>query len=205
MLGMGLFLESCKEKLLLPSSDLARAYVEKLTNVIRMVHERELPTIQKAAGQAIQAKLEGYNLYAWMTGGMLDGEMADTRPGAPQFLIKNNFHNAVRYDFIITNDPYSIQGFSERLVKVIGITRPSLMSKETPPDALENMGTLRIEDVADFVIYSHVPPEDGILEAKGVNFPIGPASGIIHTFLFYALATEIAEGLIQKGIYPRIS
>jgi hypothetical protein len=205
LLGMGAFLESCREKKVLPSSELARAYVEELSRLIRLVHERELPTIQRAAAQAIQAKLEGHNLYAWMTGGMLDGEMGDTRPGAPQFLIKNNIRNAVRYDFIITDDPYSISDSSERLIKVIGITRPSLLSNETPLGALENMGTMRIEDIAEFIIYSHVPAEDGILSAKGVDFPIGPASGIVHTFLYNALAAEIAEGLIQKGIYPRVS
>ncbi len=204
LFGMGAFLQSCREKKVLPSSELARAYVEELTRLMRLVHERELPVIQRAAASAIQAKLEGHNLYALMTGGMLDGEMSETRPGAPQVFITKNIQDAVRYDFVITNDPYSIQGFSERLVKIIGITRPSLLNDETPVGSLENMGTMRLEDISDFIIYSHVPVEDGILNAKGVEYPIGPASGIIHTFLFYALAAEIAEGLIQKGIYPRI-
>lgn len=205
MLGIGAFLQSCGEKKVAPSSELAKAYVEELMKIIRLVHERELPVIQRAASMAIQSKLEGHELYAWMTGGMLTGEMSDIRPGAPQLFLKKNIRNAVRSDFIITNDPYSILGFSERLIKIIGITRPSLLSIETPPDALENMGTFRLEDIAEFVIYSHLPPSDGILEVKGVEFPIGPASGIVHTYLFYALASEIAEGLIDKGIYPPIS
>ena len=74
----------------------------------------------------------------------------------------------------------------------------------TPAGSLENLGTFRLEDVADIVLYSHVPPADGLLEAPGIDYPIGPASGMVETFLFYALTVEIAEGLITKGIYPRI-
>jgi hypothetical protein len=200
MLGMGAFIQSCKEKKVLPSSELARAYVEELLKVIRLVHERELPAIQNAAAHAVQAKEQSHQIYAWMTGGMLDGEMSATRPGSPQLFLTNDIHKAVRYDFVITNDPYAVKEFGDRLIKIIGITRPSLLNNETPPKALENMGTVRIEDTADFVLYSHVPPNDGILEVKGVNFPLGPASGIVQTFLFFALTAEIAEGLLQKSI-----
>ncbi len=201
---MGAVLQSCTEKRITPSSGLVEAYLKKLALVIQEVRARELPNVQKAAALAIQAKLEGHELYAWMTGGMLIGELSDSRPGSPLIFNVKNPEQAIRYDYVITNDPYAVMGLNERLVKIIGITRPSLVSNETPADALANMGTFRIEDVAEIVIYSHVPHTDGILEVNGVNFPIGPASGIVHTFLVYALAAEITGGLIQKGVYPRI-
>ena len=204
VLGLGVFGESCGRGTKAPSRDLARAYAEALLNKVREVHEREFPTIQRAAQLAIQAKLERHELYAWMTGGMLAGEMSDARPGSPLIYLKTDIHRAIRYDFVVTDDPYAVKGLSERLVRIIGITKPSIANKETPRDTLENMGTFRMEDVADSILYSHVPPADGILEVSGIDYPIGPASGIIETFLFYALTVEIAEGLIKEGIYPRI-
>ncbi len=202
--GMSAFLQSCAEKKVAPSTELARAYLNRLTEILGEVRERELDAIQKGAGLAVQAKLQGQQLYALMTGGMLTGEMDEARPGAPQIFITRNLLRAVRNDVVVTNDPYVVRDFNERLVQVIGFTRPSLANDETPPNALENMGTARIEDVADVIIRSHVPCTDGILEVNGVEFPIGPASGILHTVLFNALAVEVAEGLIKNGIYPRI-
>jgi hypothetical protein len=196
--------ESCGKGKKAISAGLARAYAEALLNRVREVHERELPTILRASQLAIQAKLEGHDLYAWMTGGMFAGEMSDTRPGSPLIYLKTDIRHAVRYDFVVTNDSYAVKGFSERLVRIIGITKPSILNNETPRDSLENMGTFRLEDVADIVLYSHVPPADGILDVNGIDYPIGPASGIIETVLFYALTVEIAEGLIKEGVYPRI-
>jgi hypothetical protein len=206
LLGIGAFLESCaeKEKEVAISSGLVQAYGEKLAGLMREVRDRELPNIQKAASLCVLAKLEGHELYDFMSGGMLTGELSNTRPGSPLIFLPGDITRPVRYDYIITNDPYAVRGLNERLVKIIGITRPSLVSNETPDGALANMGTFRLEDVAEVVIYSHVPPADGILEVNGINFPIGPASGIIHAFLFHALAAEIAEGIIDKGVYPRI-
>jgi hypothetical protein len=204
LLGMGAFLQSCAEKKVAPSSGLVRAYVEKLGGILREIRERELPNIQNAAALSVQAKLEGHDLYAHMSGGMLTGEMSETRPGSPLIFRSGDITRAMRYDYVITNDPYAVRGMNERLVKIIGLTRPSLASNETPAGALANMGTLRIEDVAEVIIYAHVPPTDGILEVNGIDFPIGPVSGIVHTYLFYALAAEIAGGLIDKGVFPRI-
>lgn len=206
-LGANIALHSCgkkKEKTVAPVADFPRAYADRLLALLRDVHARELPAIEKAAHLAIQAKLEGYELYARMTGGLWTGEMSDTRPGSPLIYLKGDIKNAVRYDFVVTNDPYSVTGFSERLVRVIGISKPSILNNTTPAGALENMGTFRLEDVADIVIYSHVAPADGLLEAPGLDYPVGPVSGIVETFLFYALTVEIAEGLISQGIYPRI-
>jgi hypothetical protein len=204
--GLGLFMESCAQKEAPAQvSEPIRAYTETLLALLKEVHERELPAIQKAARLVIQTKLEGHDLYAWMTGGMLAGEMSDTRPGSPLIYIKTDIRRAVRYDYVITNEPYAVKGFSERLVKVIGITKPSILSGQTPPGALENMGTFRLEDVADTIIFSHVPPADGLLALNGIDYPIGPASGIAETFLFYALTVEITEGLVKEGIYPRIA
>lgn len=204
MLGMGAFLQSCAEKKVAPSSGLVAAYIEKLGSILHEVHDRELPKVQQAAALAIQAKLEGNDLYALMTGGMLIGEMNSARPGLPLLFITDNVSQAIRNDYVITNDPYAVKGLTNRLVKIIGITRPDIVSNETPEGVLANMGTFRIEDVSDVVIYSHIPCTDGILEVNGLDFPLGPVSGIVHTFLFNALAAEIAEGLTGKGVYPRI-
>ena len=206
-LGANIALDSCgkeKKKTVAPVADFPRAYAEKLLTLLREVHIRELPAIERAAHLAIQAKLEGHELYARMTGGVFAGEMSESRPGSPLIYLQGDIRNAVRYDFVVTNDPYSVTGFSERLVRVIGIAKPSILNNRTPAGSLDNMGTFRLEDVADTVIYSHVPPADGLLEAPGLDYPLGPVSGIVETFLYYALTVEITEGLISQGIYPRI-
>ncbi len=206
-LGTHAILDSCakeKKKEIAPVADFPRTYAEKLLQLFRDVHERELPSIERAAHLAIQAKLEGYKLYARMTGGVWAGELSDARPGSPLIFLKGDIKSAVRYDFVVTNDPYSVAGFSERLVRVIGISRPSILNNMTPAGSLDNMGTFRLEDVSDVVIYSHVAPADGLLEAPGLDYPLGPASGMVETFLFYALTVEITEGLISQGIYPHI-
>ena len=66
------------------------------------------------------------------------------------------------------------------------------------------MGGLRLEDVSDIVIYSHVPYTDGILSVKGIDIPICPASGVIHSLIYYALTAEIVDGFTKSGIYPQI-
>ena len=124
-------------------------------------------------------------------------------------------HPIVRYYFcpynfanlhlhLLTNDPDIVRGFSERMVKIIGITTPSVLNNKTPSGTLENMGTFRIEDFSDIVINCHVPYTDGILHVKDIDIPICPASGIIHSIIYYSLAAEIVAGLAVNGIYPKI-
>jgi len=204
LIGMGAFLNSCGGKETGITSELAKAYVEAVQNLVKLVFERELPTIQKAAALAIQAKMQGHLLYAKMTDGMLPGETRDTRPGMANIYQTGELKLAVRDDFVVTNDPYAAHGLTERLITVVGISKPSILNRETPPKVLENMGTFRIEDVSSLVIYTHVPPQDGIVQVKGLDFPLGPVSGIIQTCVFHALTAEIVEGLAQKGIYPKV-
>lgn len=204
LLGMGAFISSCGKKGTPVSSDLAKAYFKGVLDLLKMVHEREFPTIRKAAALGIQAKIQGHFLYSKMTGGMLPGETSNTRPGMPNIYRTSELRNAVRDDFVVTNDPYAAQGLTERLIKVIGISKPSLLNRETPPKSLENMGTFRIEDVSHLVIYTHVPPEDGIVQVKGLEYPLGPVSGIIQAYVFHALTAEIVEGLAKEGMYPKV-
>jgi hypothetical protein len=203
-LGMGTLVSSCGKKREAVSGDLATKYFDSVVKLLNLVHEREFPTIRKAAALGIQAKMQGGFLYSKMTDGMLPGETRNARPGMPDIYKPGELRAAVRDDFVVTNDPYAAQGLTERLIKVIGISKPSLLNRETPPNVLENMGTFRIEDVSNLVIYTHVPPEDGILRVKGLDFPIGPVSGIIQAFVFHALTAEIVEGFAKEGIYPRI-
>jgi hypothetical protein len=204
LIGMGAFLDSCGGKESGITSGLAKAYLEAVQNLVKQVLDRELPSILKAAALAIQSKKQGHLLYAKMTDGMLPGETSVTRPGMANIYQTGELHLAVRDDFVVTNDPYEANGLTERLITVAGISKPSILSRETPKKVLENMGTFRIEDVSSLVIYTHVPPQDGILQVKGLDYPLGPMSGIIETCVFHALTAEIVEGLAQEGIYPKV-
>ena len=204
MAGFGAFLQSCSEEGIAPTSGLTKAYIDGLLDIIKKIRERELPKITKAATLAVQARLQGHNLYAKFSGGMLLSETDDSRPGSPHVFITTNLHEVSWSDIVITNDPEAVRGFSEQFVKVVGITTPSVPNSNTPPDKLENMGVLRIEDVSDIVIYCHVPYTDGILNVQGIDIPICPASSVIHSLIYYALIAEIVEGLARNGIYPQI-
>ncbi|HUT63261.1 MAG TPA: hypothetical protein VMZ04_04815 [Anaerolineae bacterium] len=202
--GFGAFLQSCSEKGIAPTSGLAKAYIDGLLAIIEKIRKRELPKITKAASLAVQARLQGHKLYAKISGGMIPFETDTSRPGSPRVYITTNINEVSWNDVIITNDPEAVRGFSEQFVKVVGITTPSIPNNNTPPGTLENMGALRIEDVSDIIIYCHVPYTDGILNVQGIDIPICPASGVIHSLIYYALAAEIVEGLTRSGIYPPI-
>ena len=168
------------------------------------IRKEELSNITLAANLAVQARLRGFQLYAFITGGMFPYETEDSRPGSPHIFLTDNVQSVSKNDVFITNDPETARGLGERNVQVIGITPPTSPNLKTPPDVFENMGALLIEDVSDIVIYTHVPYTDGILNVEGLEIPICPASGVIQSLIYYALAAEIVEGLAKSGIYPQI-
>ena len=204
MMGLGVFFQSCAEKGILLSSGLAKAYIEGILSILEKIRERELLKITKAATIAVQAKLQGRNLYTHISGNMFPRETDKSRPGSPDIFLTENIERASNGDVVITNDTETARGLGEQFVKVIGITTPSIPNFSTPPGALENMGTILIEDVADIIIHCHIPYTDGILDVEGLDIPICPASGVIHSLIYYALAAEIAEGFTKSGIYPQI-
>ena len=201
---LGTFLQSCADKGITPASSTAIAYIEGVLAIIEKIKEKELPQITKAATLAVQARLRGNKLYSYISGDMLPAETDNSRPGSPHIFLTDSIQKASRDDVVITNVPEAARGLGERYVKVIGITPPLVSNDKTPPGVFENMGTLRIEDVSDIVIYTHVPYTDGILNVEGIDIPICPASGIIQSLVYYALAAEIVEGLTNNGIYPQI-
>lgn len=202
--GFGVFLQSCAEKEIKLSQDLAKAYFEGVTGIINTIVERELTSIKKAAALCVQSKLQGHILFSRISGPMFPGEIAETRPGSPHLFITGNYNKAGKDDILITNDPEIARGLGEQYVRIIGITTPSIFNLSTPPNVLENMGTFTIEDIADVIINCHVPYTDGILTVENAEIPICPASGVIHSIIYYALTAEIVEGFTTKGIYPVI-
>ena len=109
-----------------------------------------------------------------------------------------------RNDFVLTNDPEPVRGLSESFVNVVGITNPVIVGPGTPPGTFANMGGLRIEDVSSMIIDCHIPYTNGILPVEGVDLPICPVSGIVHSLIHHTMAAEIVERLAVYGIYPDI-
>ncbi len=202
--GLGAFIQSCAEKNIPLSADLGKAYIDGVLKIIAKIKDRELLKIRKSATIAVQAKLQGHTVYAHIEGAMFPAEISPGRPGSPHIFVTENIQKSMKDDVLITNNPETARGLGEQYVKIIGITTPSVPNFSTPPGALENMGVLLIEDVADVVIDCHVPYTDGILNVQGIDIPICPASGIIHSMIYYALAAEIVEGYTMRGIYPQI-
>ena len=132
---------------------------------------------------------------------MISGETAENRPGHPNLFIIGDITKSSRDDFVLTNDADAARGIGERLVKVVGLSSPWVPNNETPGGALRNMGSYRIEDVSDIVIYCHVPPEDGLVPVEGIDIPLFASSGIVHTIIYYALVSEILGELAKRGVY----
>ena len=202
--GIGYFLQSCAEKGISPTNELTKHYIEGMLTIIKTVKEQELDNIKNAAALAVNTRLLGHDIYVSLKGGMFPYEIDINRPGSPHIFTFDNIHNASKGDVILTNDPDIVRGFSERMVKIIGLTTPTVLNNDTPSGTLENMGTFRIEDFSDIVINCHVPYTDGILHVEGIEIPICPASGIIQSIIYYSLAAEIVAGLAENGIYPKI-
>ena len=144
MFGIGTFLQSCAEKGISPSNELTKKYIEGLREIIKTIKGRELDNIKQAATLIVHTRLLGHDTYASLKGSMFPHEIDMNRPGSPHIFIFDNIHNASKGDVILTNDPVIVRGFSERMVKVIGITTPSVLNNDTPSGTLENMGTYRI-------------------------------------------------------------
>lgn len=202
--GLGAFLQSCAEKEIKLTQNLAKAYFEGIIKIISEINDREMYSIKKAAVIAVQSKLQGRNLYSHITGAMFPAEIAIDRPGSPRLFLTENIEKAGKDDVLITNDPQIARGLGEQYVRIIGITTPFIPSLSTPPNVLENMGSFAIEDVSDVIINCHVPYTDGILKVENTEVPIAPASGIIHSMIYYSLVGEILEEYAKSGIYPEI-
>lgn len=205
MLGLGAFIESCAEKEIgLAPTDLAQAYIKGLLTIINKISTRENEKIGKSAALALQAKLAGRTLYADFVGNMFPHEIAESRPGSPHLFKWTDYRRAAKGDIVITNNPETARGLGEQNVKIIGLTTPAVPNYSVPPDSYENMGVFRIEDVSDIIIDCHVPYTDGILNVEGIEIPICPASGIVHSLIYYALVADIVEGFTKSGIYPQV-
>ncbi len=203
-LGLGAFAQSCAEKEIAFTTDLANHYIEALRGILAIIREREMETIQQAAALAVQARLQGHNLYEILIGDMVHAETAPTRTGIPAVFKPLDIDSIARNDFVLTNTPEPVRGLSEWFVTVVGITNPDIVGPGTPPSAFANMGGLRIEDVSSIIINCHIPYTDGILPVEGIDLPICPASGIVHSLIHHTIAAEIVGRFAVHGIYPDV-
>ena len=201
LLGMGAMNFSCSEETVSYTENLDVRYLETLVNTVDTIIEQEAGKIDEAAGLAVQAKLQGRKLYALMNGGMLPAELFRTRRGNLYIFLFEDIKLASRDDIVVTNDPYAARGLGERLVKVVGISRPDILNKQTPTGTLAMMGSFRIEDVSDLIIYSHVPYSDGVVSVEGAKVPLFALSGIIQSLIFHSLSAAIAEKSAEYGIF----
>jgi uncharacterized phosphosugar-binding protein len=204
MIGIGAFVQACAEKEIAFTTELAEHYLEGVRTILASIRERETGRIRQAAALAVQTRLNGHDLYASLHGSMLVNDTLNSRPGSPAVFSTMSHDLVAPDDFVFSNDAQSVRGLAELFITVVGMNTPSIVNIDTPPGELENMGTLRIDDVSNIVIDCHVPYTDGILNVEGIDIPICPASGVIHSFIYYTLIAELIERLTEHGIYPEI-
>ena len=112
MMGLGAFLQSCAEKKVTYSHDLARVYIEGLQKIISEIRELEISKIELAVALAVQAKLQGKKLYAHLVGKMVESETNEKRPGHPNIFLTDDISKSARDDFVITNEADTARGLS---------------------------------------------------------------------------------------------
>ena len=84
------------------------------------------------------------------------------------------------------------------LAKDSGIFVLSLQSLHYKEQTTRHHSGLRLEDVVDFVINTHIPIGDGVLTIHDIQY--APASTVIGSLLLNALFSEIIETLAKSSI-----
>jgi len=62
----------------------------------------------------------------------------------------------------------------------------------------------RLHDVADVVLDTCGAPGDAAVEVSGLDRRVGPTSTVVGAALIQALLSEVAAGLVARGVDPEV-
>ena len=85
-------------------------------------------------------------------------------------------------------------------VKVIAVTSVTYSSQLETPHSCGK----RLFELADIVLDNCSPFGDAMLPVEGVEKPFSPASGLAAAYIMWAVANQLLEDLLAKGITPSI-
>ena len=149
----------------------------------------------------------GGRVFANLTmGHMPTAECSDQRAGNPQlFVFDCSDYGAMRPgDVLLTHAATrAVRDARRRGVRVFAFTCPYVDHSGWPRgQIMPSEDGLLLEDVADRVVESHVPWEQGLVWVPGRSeFPVLPASSSATCSIFWMMSAEVAERLVPQ---PRV-
>lgn len=137
-------------------------------------------------------------------GHMPAAECADNRSGNPCVFTFNShdYSSMRRGDVLLTHAVTRAVGDARRRgVKVIAFTCPYVNHSGWPSGEIQpSEDELMLEDVADLVVNSHIPWEQGLVQVPGrPEFPAFPSSSTATCAIFWILSAEVVERIARVG------
>eukprot|EP01051_Picozoa_sp_SAG22_P008980 SAG22_NODE_718_length_7670_cov_11.194690_4_plen_411_part_00 len=159
-----------------------------------------------AAARAAATLAAGHRVHANLTmGHMPSSECKDGRAGNPRlFQFDNQDHSGSSMgpgDVLWTNEVSpAVLAAHGRGVHVVVFTCPYVENAACAPGDYDNPAGLLPEDVADAVVETHIPQEQGLVHIpEHPAFPCFPASGTGTSVVFWTLAAGVSAALAAAG------
>jgi|GEM_PF-1018595 uncharacterized phosphosugar-binding protein len=189
-------------------------YLNYVRNELRMVVEKEMGKIERAAQWAVETLASGRTCWHADIGHMPELEVRigrEARPNIFKPLRPTPHGREVRLpevrpgDFVVLGDQFDVtEGFidmaleAKRLgAKVVGIGASMRAYRNEIP--VRHFSGKTLEDVVDLFIDTHAPMGDGAL-TEGLRIGFGATTGVLNCTIYWALCGEIVEGLVKKGL-----
>ena len=167
----------------------------------------ELELIGELTSRAANVVRSGGTVWTSMNSGhMPHAEQKETRRGSPRVMKdheRNEFAKLKKGDMVFTNYcERDVLAARERGVYVVSVTVNYVDNEFRPPgftdDSHSNPDGLKLKDVSNVILHSHVPFRQGLVHAPEIpQFAICPSSqtglGAVHWMLNAELANKLAD------------
>ena len=140
--------------------------------------------VRKRDRSAIKTDQEGLAMYALRSSGVLPGDVMVIGS------VSGKTPNVI--DLALACREFG--------VKVIAVTSVTYSSQLETPHSCGK----RLFELADIVLDNCSPFGDAMLPVEGVEKPFSPASGLAAAYIMWAVANQLLEDLLAKGITPSI-
>ena len=92
------------------------------------------------------------------------------------------------------------EGFKKRGVKVVTI----IGKRHSEESSSKDPRGLKMQDFADLVLDTGIPPGDAMVSVEGLETPVAPGSTVGGCMLINALKAEVADRLTKAGAPPKV-
>jgi len=179
-------------------------YINYVRKNLRMIEEREMRSIERAADRAVETILSGFTCYHMDIGHMPGNETAPGRAARPPIFTPisgdpNAAQRLRRGDLLVLGDQFDA-GVVEMALRARekGVTVVIIGAKSDRAEVPARHATGKTSsEVADIWIETYVPLGDGAMIVEGLEVGACATSGITNSAVYWALCGEIAERLAK--------